>query len=72
MVADPRALLRAMFDVAVAAADPLRRVAAFLPARPPGRVVVVVVGAGKASARMAQAVEKALVRKGREPSCRVA
>lgn len=46
-----------MFDAAVAAADPLQRVAPFLPARPPGRVVVV--GAGKASARMAQAVEKA-------------
>jgi glycerate 2-kinase len=56
-VADPRALLRAMFDAAVAAADPLRRVPAFLPPRPPGRVVVV--GAGKASARMAQAVEEA-------------
>jgi glycerate 2-kinase len=57
VVADPRALLRAMFDAAVAAADPLRRVPAFLPPRPPGRVVVV--GAGKASARMAQAVEEA-------------
>jgi glycerate-2-kinase len=57
VIADPRALLRAMFDAAVAAADPLQRVAPFLPARPAGRVVVV--GAGKASARMAQAVEKA-------------
>ncbi len=54
---DPAALLRAMFDAAVAAADPLQRVPRFLPARPPGRVVVV--GAGKASARMAQAVEQA-------------
>ena len=54
---DPAALLRAMFDAAVAAADPLQRVPEFLPARPPGRVVVV--GAGKASARMAQAVEQA-------------
>ncbi|MDQ3899811.1 MAG: glycerate kinase [Actinomycetota bacterium] len=45
-----------MFDAAVAAADPLQRVPAYLPARPPGRVVVV--GAGKASARMAQAVEQ--------------
>ncbi|MGH3865621.1 MAG: glycerate kinase type-2 family protein [Pseudonocardiaceae bacterium] len=53
---DPPTLLRAMFDAAVAAADPLQRVAPFLPARPPGRVVVV--GAGKASARMAQAVER--------------
>jgi glycerate 2-kinase len=46
-----------MFDAAVMAADPLQRVAPFLPARPPGRVVVL--GAGKASARMAQAVEQA-------------
>src|SRR5947209_4684318 len=45
-----------MFDAAVAAADPLQRVPAYLPERPPGRVVVV--GAGKASARMAQAVEQ--------------
>lgn len=45
-----------MFDAAVAAADPVHRVAGFLPPRPPGRVVVV--GAGKASARMAQAVEQ--------------
>ncbi|MDQ2788255.1 MAG: glycerate kinase [Pseudonocardiales bacterium] len=56
-VGDPAVLLRAMFDAAVAAADPLRRVPAFLPARPAGRVVVV--GAGKAAARMAQAVEQA-------------
>lgn len=54
---DPPVLLRAMFDAAVAAADPLERVAPFLPVRPSGRVVVV--GAGKASARMAQAVERA-------------
>lgn len=46
-----------MFDAAVAAADPLQRVPGFLPVRPSGRVVVV--GAGKASARMAQAVEQA-------------
>ncbi|MGB6226030.1 MAG: glycerate kinase [Pseudonocardiaceae bacterium] len=54
---DARALLRAMFDAAVAAADPLQRVAGFLPERPAGRAVVV--GAGKAAARMAQAVEQA-------------
>ena len=57
MSSDPPALLRAMFDAAVAAADPLVQVPAFLPPRPPGRVVVV--GAGKASARMVQAVEQA-------------
>ncbi len=51
------ALLRGLFDVAVAAADPMRCVPASLPPRPGGRVVVV--GAGKASARMAEAVESA-------------
>jgi hydroxypyruvate reductase len=56
-VQDPSAFLRALFDAAVAAADPMRVVPAALPPRPAGRVVVV--GAGKASARMAQAVEAA-------------
>jgi hydroxypyruvate reductase len=51
----PVAFLRALFDRAVAAADPMRCVPATLPPKPPGRVVVV--GAGKASARMAEAVE---------------
>ncbi|MBW0159090.1 glycerate kinase [Sedimentimonas flavescens] len=51
----PQTLLRAMFDAAVAAADPMRVIPAHLPPRPAGRVVVV--GAGKASARMAEAVE---------------
>ncbi|MBK1635504.1 glycerate kinase [Rhodovulum adriaticum] len=54
---DPDTLLRALFDVAVAAADSMRVVPAALPPRPDGRVVVV--GAGKASARMAEAVEAA-------------
>jgi glycerate 2-kinase len=44
-----------MFDRAVQVADPMRSLAAHLPPRPLGRVVVV--GAGKASARMAEAVE---------------
>lgn len=52
---DPPAFLRALFDRAVAVADPMRALAGFLPPRPAGRVVVV--GAGKASARMAEAVE---------------
>ncbi|MEM8710246.1 MAG: glycerate-2-kinase family protein, partial [Planctomycetota bacterium] len=47
--------MRHLFDVAVAEADPARRVAASLPARPSGRTVVV--GAGKASGAMALAVE---------------
>jgi hydroxypyruvate reductase len=55
--ADPEAFLRALFDRAVAVADPMRSLAGFLPDRPPGRVVVI--GAGKASARMAEAVEAA-------------
>jgi len=56
-VTAPAALLRAMFDAAVARADPLLRVPEFLPPYPGGRVVVV--GAGKAAARMALAVERA-------------
>lgn len=54
---DPKAFLRHLFDRAVAVADPMRSLAASLPTRPEGRVVVV--GAGKASARMAEAVEAA-------------
>ncbi|TCO73992.1 glycerate kinase type-2 family protein [Rhodovulum euryhalinum] len=53
----PEAFLRCLFDVGVAAADPMRAVPAALPPRPAGRVVVL--GAGKASARMAEAVESA-------------
>lgn len=52
---DPESFLRHLFDVAVAAADPMKVVPAALPPRPEGRVVVI--GAGKASARMAEAVE---------------
>lgn len=54
---DPKSYLRALFDRAVAVADPMRALAVHLPPRPAGRVVVV--GAGKASARMAEAVEAA-------------
>lgn len=53
---DPQALLRAMFDRAVAVADPMRTLAAHLPEKP---ARLTVVGAGKASARMAEAVEAA-------------
>lgn len=49
--------LRQLFDKAVEVADPMRSLARFLPERPKGRVIVV--GAGKASARMAEAVEAA-------------
>lgn len=52
---EPRALLRAMFDAAVAAAAPATALPPCLPRPPKGRTVVV--GAGKASAAMAAAVE---------------
>jgi glycerate 2-kinase len=53
---DHRALLRAMFDAAVAAASPDSCVPKHLP-KPPRRGKTVVVGAGKAAAAMAAAVE---------------
>jgi hydroxypyruvate reductase len=53
----PETLLRAMFDAAVAAARAEDRLAAALPPPPRGRTVVV--GAGKAAAAMARAVEDA-------------
>ncbi len=51
-----RALLRAMFDAAIAAAQPALCVPPNLPEPPRGRLVVI--GAGKASAAMARAVEE--------------
>lgn len=53
---EPTAFLRALFDQAVRAADPLFAVPPFLPEPPKGRTVVV--GLGKAAAVMAQAVER--------------
>jgi hydroxypyruvate reductase len=50
-----REFLRALFDAALAAADPYRAIAPALPAAVAGRTVVV--GAGKASAAMARAFE---------------
>ena len=55
MSLDPRDLLRRMFDAAVAAAQPEHCVPPHLPEPPKGRLVVI--GAGKASAAMAKAVE---------------
>ena len=52
----PRAVLQAMFEAAIASAQPAICIPKYLPAAPRGRVVVV--GAGKASAAMAQAVER--------------
>src|SRR5512143_2130067 len=54
-VLDERRLLRALFDAAVASAQPARVLAPHLPAPPTGRTIVV--GAGKASAAMAEALE---------------
>lgn len=52
----PRELLARMFDAAVAAAQPALRIPACLPRPPRGRTVVI--GAGKASSAMAQALER--------------
>ncbi len=53
---NPRALLREMFEAAIAAAQPARCVPPYLPEPPKGRLIVI--GAGKASAAMARAVEE--------------
>ena len=55
MIEQPDFFLRQLFDRAVEVADPMRSLKDFLPEKPKGRVIVV--GAGKASARMAEAVE---------------
>ncbi|MBI1905543.1 MAG: glycerate kinase [Rhodocyclales bacterium] len=56
MTLDPRALLRKMFAAAVNAAQPEHCVPRFLPQPPRGRTLVI--GAGKASAAMARALER--------------
>ena len=56
MTPDPKFLLRRMFDAAVARAMPDKCLPPFLPNPPKGRTVVL--GAGKAAATMAQAVEE--------------
>jgi len=55
-IAAPRVLLRNMFDAAIASAQPALCVPPHLPEPPRGRLIVV--GAGKASAAMARAVEE--------------
>ncbi|MEL6198110.1 MAG: glycerate kinase [Pseudomonadota bacterium] len=55
--AEARALLRQLFDAAVSAADPMALLPSHLPPPAAGRTVVI--GAGKASARMAEALEAA-------------
>ena len=56
-ISDPPALLRRMLDAAISAADPAKVLARHLPEKPTGRCIVV--GAGKAAASMARAVETA-------------
>lgn len=52
---DPKTFLRALFDAAVSAADPMKTISPLLPPPPKGRTIVI--GAGKASAKMARALE---------------
>jgi glycerate 2-kinase len=52
---NPQTLLRDMFAAAIESAQPARCIPDFLPEPPAGRLIVI--GAGKASAAMAQAVE---------------
>jgi hydroxypyruvate reductase len=55
VITDPRAFLRALYDAAVARAQPGEVLAAFLPSPPKGRTLVL--GAGKAGGAMAAAVD---------------
>jgi len=57
MALDPKVFLTSIFEAAVAAADPERTIRAHLPSKPRGRTIVI--GAGKGSAQMAAAFEKA-------------
>nr|WP_295470097.1 glycerate kinase [Mesorhizobium sp.] len=54
---DAKGLFTAMFEAAVAAADPEHVIRDHLPAKPNGRTIVI--GAGKGSAQMARAFERA-------------
>lgn len=54
---DSKTFLTAIFEAAVAAADPARTIRNHLPEKPMGRTIVI--GAGKGSAQMAAAFEKA-------------
>jgi len=59
-----RNFLEKLFEVSIQAADPLHCLAAYLPEKPKGRTIVL--GAGKAAASMAKAVENEIGR----ASCR--
>jgi glycerate 2-kinase len=54
---DVKPFFSALFEAAVSAADPQRVIRDFLPAKPKGRTIVI--GAGKGSAQMARAFERA-------------
>jgi glycerate-2-kinase len=61
MMHEPRDFLRAMFEAAIASADPAQCVPLCLPEQPVGRTIVVC--AGKAAASMARAFEDAWIGK---------
>ncbi len=67
-LSQPRKFLSEIFGCAVAAADPMLRIPPALPPKPKGRVLVD--GAGKASARMAEAAVGAFVDHCSHPRCR--
>jgi hydroxypyruvate reductase len=56
-ISDPKVFFTALFEAAVAAADPEKVIRDFLPKKPLGRTIVI--GAGKGSAQMARAFERA-------------
>ena len=58
MTRSPRELLSQLMDVALKTADPAPRLAELLPAPPPQGGRTLVIGAGKAAANMARAVEQ--------------
>src|SRR5690606_14041523 len=62
---DPRTILQALFEAAIAAADPARIIADHVPAPPAGRTLVI--GAGKASSAMARSFEAAWQARGGGP-----
>lgn len=65
MPSDPRSLLQTLFATAVSEADPAVLVPRYLPERPKGRTIVL--GAGKGSASMARAFERAWAEAGNGP-----
>lgn len=56
MITSPRLFLTSLYEAAIEAASPLNRIKDLLP-RPPDGGRVVVIGAGKGAAQMAQSLE---------------